>query len=198
MCSQETIKDLTILRKKFPPYLHILEQVSHSIKCMHSKKFQKHEKVPLVIVRKFGYTYFVMENISKSIIDILKKILVEEKEFSDKNLDLMKEAYLFKKNFLITKEGDLYLTIDSLIEINNITVANTQPPRMTLCRCQVKPAGYNYFYMDFNIIDFHLQILIDNSNECLVSKNEFVDKFLRIHPFVEGNGRTAKLLCYKK
>ena len=53
-----------------------------------------------------------MENISKSIIDILKKILVEEKEFSDKNLDLMKEAYLFKKNFLITKEGDLYLTID--------------------------------------------------------------------------------------
>ena len=48
--------------------------------------------------------------------------------------------------------------------------------------------------MDFNIIDFHLQILVDNFNEHMVSKREFIDKFLCIHPFIDGNGRTAKLL----
>lgn len=48
--------------------------------------------------------------------------------------------------------------------------------------------------MDFNIIDFHLQILVDNFNEHMVSKREFIDKFLRIHPFTDRNGRTAKLL----
>ena len=65
---------------------------------------------------------------------------------------------------------------------------------MTLRKCQVTPAGFNYWYMDFNIIDFHLQILVDNFNERMVSKREFIDKFLHIHPFTDRNGRTAKLL----
>lgn len=42
----------------------------------------------------------------------------------------MKKAYLFKKQYLITEEGDLYLTIDSIIELNDKIVENTEPPKM--------------------------------------------------------------------
>ena len=48
--------------------------------------------------------------------------------------------------------------------------------------------------MHFSIIDLHLQILIDNFNDRLISKKEFLNKFLYIHPFSDGNGTTVKLL----
>ena len=74
MCFQETIKDLTIFfKKEFTPYLYILDQISISYKCIHSKEFQEHERVPLVIIEKFGYFYIQREEMSDAIIDILKK-----------------------------------------------------------------------------------------------------------------------------
>ena len=48
--------------------------------------------------------------------------------------------------------------------------------------------------MHFSIIDLHLQILIDNFNDHLISKKEFVKNFLYIHPFSDSNGRTVKIL----
>ena len=48
--------------------------------------------------------------------------------------------------------------------------------------------------MHFNEISLQLQILIDKCNDRLVSKRYFVSQFLAIHPFLDGNGRTVKIL----
>ena len=124
-------------------------------------------------------------------IKTLKKILIEESEFNKLNLKLLKKAYLFKEKNLKNQQGDLFLTFDSVIEINNIILNQTNT---SLRRCQVRPAGYKFKYMHFSVIDSHLQILIDNFNDRFVSKREFVKKFLHIHPFIDGNGRTVKIL----
>ena len=51
---------------------------------------------------------------------LLTKILIEEGEFNEVNLRRLTSAYIFKKTFLTTSNNNLYLTLDSLIEINNI------------------------------------------------------------------------------
>ena len=51
---------------------------------------------------------------------LLIKILIEEGEFNEINLKRLTMAYKFKKKFLTTSDNDLYLTLDSLIEINNL------------------------------------------------------------------------------
>ena len=48
--------------------------------------------------------------------------------------------------------------------------------------------------MHFNEISLQLQILIDKYNDRLVSKRDFVSKFLAIHTFLDGYGRTVKIL----
>ena len=53
-------------------------------------------------------------------LNILKQILKEEKEFNVKNEMQLVKAYLFKKEYLLTKENELFLTLDSIIELNNI------------------------------------------------------------------------------
>ena len=50
----------------------------------------------------------------------LTKILKEEHEFNAQNLLRMKHAHEFKVRELIDKDGSLFLTVDSLITINNV------------------------------------------------------------------------------
>ena len=68
----------------------------------------------------------------------LIKILKEEDEFNVQNAMRMKCACDFKNHELINKDGDLFLTIDSLIRINNII---TNSHNLHLRRHNVKPAG---------------------------------------------------------
>ena len=75
---------------------------------------------------------------------------------------------------MLTNENDLFLMLDSVIELNNIILNKNNHD---LRKCQVKPAGYNFAYMHFKKIKFKLQILIDNFNDRLVCKREFVNKF---------------------
>ena len=49
----------------------------------------------------------------------LIKILNEEDELTNKNLFQMLFTQQFKKNELINEDGDLFLTVDSLIKLNN-------------------------------------------------------------------------------
>ena len=116
----------------------------------------------------------------KNIWKTLEKILIEENEFTELNLKLLGKAYLFKEKHLKTKHNDLFLTFDSPIEINNIILNKRNS---SLWRGQLKPQGYNFEYMHFSITDLHLQILIDNFKDRLISKKEFVNKLLYIHPF---------------
>ena len=52
-------------------------------------------------------------------IEPLLKILNEEGELNNKNLFQMMLARQFKNKELVNKDGDLFLTVDSLIRINN-------------------------------------------------------------------------------
>ena len=50
----------------------------------------------------------------------LIKILIDEKELSLLNLRRLADALIYKNKELVTAEGDLLLTVDSLITLNNI------------------------------------------------------------------------------
>ena len=122
---------------------------------------------------------------------LLKKILIEEGEFNEVNLNRLKAASIFLKKILTTANNDLYLTLGSLIEINNIILdRNNQNLRQT----QNKPLGYNFQYMHFSKINTNLQSLVDRFNDRRLTETEFLKEFLTIHPFLDGNCRTVKIL----
>ena len=121
----------------------------------------------------------------------LLTILNEENELNCTNFIRMIKAYNFKNNELINEDGDLYLTIDSLIRINNLI---TGSDNIHLRQINVKPAFHNKQYMDFNRIQPELYVLVDKFNERQITAR-FCNKFLdEIHPFSDGNGRTCKIL----
>ena len=118
-------------------------------------------------------------------------ILNEEKENSLVNFLRLKKAYNYLKTELVTADGDLFLTFDSLIRINNIITGSNN---ILLRQINVKPAFYEKEYMHFEKIDQELYILIDKFNERNITKRDFLKKFLdEIHPFADGNGRTCKI-----
>ena len=53
----------------------------------------------------------------EAIITILK-----EEEYSDLNQYNMKEALKYKQKYLQNQDGDIFLTIDSLIQLNNLII----------------------------------------------------------------------------
>ena len=125
-------------------------------------------------------------------LDALMQILKEEDEFNIENAMRMKYAWDFKNQELINKDGDLFLTVDSLIRINNII---TNSHNLHLRRHNVKPAGYNKQYMDASRIETELYSLVDKFNDRRITSRTFCDTFLdKIHPFADGNGRTCKIL----
>ena len=120
-------------------------------------------------------------------------ILNEEKEMNEVNFSRMVKAYKYIQRELLTTDGDLFLTVDSLITLNNII---TNSNSILLRQANVKPAGYNKQYMHFNYIESELYRLIDQFNDRYISKRYFIKKFLNeIHPFLDGNGRLVKL-CF--
>ena len=47
--------------------------------------------------------------------DVIKEILIPEKEFSETNYKRLQEALVYIINNLINTNGSMYLTVDSLI-----------------------------------------------------------------------------------
>ena len=92
----------------------------------------------------------------------------------------------------INKDGDLFLTSDSLIRINNII---TNSHNLHLRRQNVKPAGYNKQYMGVSRIETELYSLVDKFSDRRITSRTFCDTLLdKIHPFADGNSRTYKIL----
>ena len=50
---------------------------------------------------------------------MLEKILVSEKELSDINFERLKKALTYIKNHLFDSDNNMFLTVNSLIDINN-------------------------------------------------------------------------------
>ena len=122
----------------------------------------------------------------------LIKILIEEKELTTLNLKRMVDACNYKNTELINSDGDLFLTVDSLITLNNIILGSRN---MSLHCVNVKPAFYNKKYLDFSKIEFELYKLVDLFNDRYITHRDFYQTFLNeIHPFLDGNGRTCKIL----
>ena len=125
-------------------------------------------------------------------LEILVKILNEEGELTKKNIFRMILALQFKNKELLNQDGDLFLTVDSLITLNNFVTGSRN---IQLRQINVKPAFYDKEYMDFTKIEPELYLLVDKFNERQISTRTFCDEFLdKIHPFSDGNGRTCKIL----
>ena len=122
----------------------------------------------------------------------LIKILTEEKELTTLNLQRMVNACNYKNRELINSDGDLFLTVDSLITLNNIILGSCN---ISLRCVNVRPAFYNKRYLDHSKIEFELYKLVDLFNERYITHRDFCQTFLNeIHPFLDGNGRTCKIL----
>ena len=119
-------------------------------------------------------------------------ILIEEKELTLPNLKRLIDTSTYKNTEMVTQEGDLFLTVDSLITLNNIITDSTN---LSLRFVNVKLAFYNKQYLDFTKIEFELYNLVDQYNDRYITNRQFCQIFLdRIHPFHDGNGRTCKIL----
>ena len=134
----------------------------------------------------------------KAICQILSEegeLLNPDGTINTQNITRMMQAADFKNFHLLTEDGDLFLTVDSLISINNII---TNSNNICLRTCEVKPAGYNKQYMISTKIESELYTLVDEFNERKISARDFCRSFLdKIHPFKDGNGRTCKVLFLK-
>ena len=122
----------------------------------------------------------------------LIRILIEEKELSLLNFKRLTQALTYKNTELVTSDGDLLLTVDSLITLNNIITGSNN---LSLCSVNVRPAFYKKQYLDFTKIEFELYKLVDLFNDRYITNRQFYQTFLNeIHPFLDGNGRTCKIL----
>ena len=124
----------------------------------------------------------VEENVQK--LEALFKILNEENELNNISLFRMINTREFKNKELINKDGDLFLTVDSLIRLNNYI---TGSHNIQLRQINVKPAFYIKQYMDFTRIESELYRLVDQFNERQITPRRFCDIFLnKIRPFADG------------
>ena len=73
-------------------------------------------------------------------LEILVKILNEEGELTKKNIFRMILAHQFKNKELLNQDGDLFLTVDSLITLNNFVTGSCN---IQLRQVNVKPALYD-------------------------------------------------------
>ena len=134
--------------------------------------------------------------LKKDKFESLLTILNEENELNHINFIRMIKACEFKNEELINKDGDLYLTVDSLIIINSYI---TGSHNIQLRQINVKPAFHDKQYMDFTRIESELYTLVDKFNERQITPRCFCNIFLdKIHPFSDGNGRTCKILFEDK
>ena len=105
-------------------------------------------------------------------IEALLKILNEEGELNNKSLFQMLLARQFENKKLDNKDGDLFLTVDSLIRINNYI---TDSHNIQLRQINVKPAFYDKQYLDFTKIKSELYRRVD---ERQITPRRFCDIFL--------------------
>ena len=109
-----------------------------------------------------------------------------KKEFTETNLKRLQKAFVYIESNLIDSDGGMYLTVHSLIEINNI-IADSN--KTALRKVNVKPYGFDKIYVDKELIEDTLYQIIDYFNEIYIYK-----ALNKIQPFYDGNGRMRKIM----
>jgi len=110
------------------------------------------------------------------------------------------EAFLYQQKNYITES----LSIEHILQINKM-IGNNLYDGGKYRTSHVAPIGYKNPYIPPDFINNRLDILIefwnntfltvkDSFEKCLKLATIFFCEFLRIHPFINGNGRTARLI----
>ena len=94
--------------------------------------------------------------------DVIKDILISEKKFIETNYERLQKYLVYIENNLIDSDGGMYLTVDSLIEINNIITGSNN---ITLRIVNLKPYRFGKMYIDKELIEDKLYQIIDQFNE---------------------------------
>ena len=96
--------------------------------------------------------------------------LILEKEFTETNYKRFQEALIYLKHNLIDTNGSMYLTVDSLMEINNIITGSNN---IALRKVNVKRYGFDKMYMDKELIRDKPYQIIDHFNERQITSTKF-------------------------
>ena len=75
---------------------------------------------------------------------------MSKKKFTKINYERLKKGMSYIKNHLIDSYGNMYLIVDSLIEINNMI---TGLDNNTLRKVNVKPYRFDKMYMSKDLIE---------------------------------------------
>ena len=106
--------------------------------------------------------------------DVIKEILISEKEFTETNYKSLQRALVYVENNLIDSAGGMYLIVDNLIEINNIMAgANT----INLRKVNLKPYGFHKMYMDKEVIEEKFYQIIHQFMKEILYLNSFIQYY---------------------
>ena len=81
--------------------------------------------------------------------DVIKQMLISEKEFTKNNYKQLQKDLICIKNNLINSDGGIYLRVDSLIERNHIIAGSNN---IILTKVNVKPYRFDKMYIDKELI----------------------------------------------
>ena len=93
---------------------------------------------------------------------------------------------------MIDSDGNIYLTLNSLIEINNMMNSSKN---ITLRKVHEKPYGFDKILIDKDLIEYKYYQIIDQFNETRTANVKFYLILLnKIHLFYDWNEKTSKIL----
>ena len=117
------------------------------------------------------------------------RYIINDINKSEAGFERLEKALTFIKSNVLDSANNMYLIVDSLIDINIITAGSNN---ITLRKFNVKPHGYDKMYMDKNLIEDELYELIDQFNKRKISHINFYFTLLdNEHPFFDGIGWTC-------